>query len=168
MRVITTVSLVALIAFAIPTTGIPGQAIVAPADTLSDARRMSAIAKLPPRATVRAYSDGVLTEGKVTQTRRDTLWLSSRSALATGLPIQNIDSLWTGHHSAGKGALIGAAVGAAALGGLMLAYSGSCGSDCPDTATPYVVAALVVGGGGGGLLGGVIGAIMRHWERRYP
>lgn len=165
MRVITTVSLVALIAFAIPNADIPGQAIVAPADTLSDARRMSAIAKLPPRATVRAYSDGVLTEGKVTQTRRDTLWLLSRSALATGLPIQNIDSLWTGHHSAGKGALIGAIVGAAALGGLVLAYAADC-SDCTD-AGPYVVAGLLVGGGGGGLLGAVIGAITRHWERRY-
>jgi hypothetical protein len=168
VRVITTVSLVALIGFAIPTADIAGQANVAPANTLSDARLMSAIAKLHPRATVRAYSDGVLMEGKVTQTQRDTLWLSSRSGLATGLPIQNIDSLWTGHHSAGKGALIGAVVGAAAVGGLMLAYAGSCGSDCPDTATPYVVAGVVVGGGGGGLLGAVIGAIVRHWERRYP
>lgn len=173
MRTYATSSLVLLLVLAVPTTHLPGQTIAGAADTpaISDARLLSAIARLQPRVGVRASSAGVLTEGQFARTQRDTLWLSTPKAVMIGVPVRNLDSLWTRERSVGKGALIGTAVGAAAVSGLFLALvNGLCdsASGCGDDYPLAIAYGVGIGGSGGAVVGAGIGALVRHWQRRHP
>lgn len=173
MRTCTTASLLLLFGLAIATSRLPGQTIagVAATSTISRARLDSAIARLQPRATIRAYSYGVLEEGKFTQTQHDTLWLSSSKSVMTGLPIRNVDSLWTRQRSTGRGAIIGGAAGAAVVSGFFfLLVNGLCESSngCSDDYPLALAYGVAIGGSGGALVGAGIGTLVRHWQRRYP
>jgi len=108
MRPFLAYSLVLLLAAAVPIAGLPGQTIAQAADT---SELSAAIARLQPRATIRAYSNGVLSEGQFNQTRNGTLWLTSSKGIPSDLPLFNLDSLFERYDAERKGAFIGGAVG---------------------------------------------------------
>ena len=103
--------------------------------------------------------------------------LSSDSLVVTSGDIQQrialvaIDTIWVRKAYTGRGALIGAGVGATALTALgILFVIGLCDSttDCSDDYPEVVVLGVAAGGGVGALLGAGVGALASRWVRRYP
>ena len=166
MRACLASSFVLLLTFAVLIASLPGQAIAQAADT---SELSAAIARLQPRATIRAYSNGVLSEGPFNQTRNGTLWLTSSKGITSDLPLFNVDSLFERYDAERKGAFVGGAVGAIAVSGLFIwVIDGLCETRSGCDHTRAIVAGGPIGFAAGAIVGAMLGTNFRHWQRRYP
>ena len=79
--------------------------------------------------------------------------------------------MWKQGRSAGTGALIGAGIGALAVGGFgVFLVEALCdtGDGCHGDRLPAALYGGAIGGAGGGLVGAAIGALVKRWVRIYP
>lgn len=121
-------------------------------------------------ATVRVTTDGTTSEGKVSEIRGDSLWLSSKGS-RIGISMSTVDSAWTLERRWGKGAVIGAITGGVVLGALVgLAYQGFCESSvCPvSEAVGPALLGGVMGAASGMAIGAGAGWLVKGWKRRLP
>jgi hypothetical protein len=166
MRACLASSFVLLLTLAVSIAGLPRRAIAQAADT---SELSAAIARLQPQATIRAYSNGVLSEGQFNQTRNGTLWLTSSKGITSGLPLFNVDSLFERYDAETKGAFIGGAVGAIIVSFLFIGVVDAlCEGGSPCDHTRAILAGVPVGFGAGAIVGAILGTTFRHWQRRYP
>ena len=137
-------------------------------DTLSPAQRAGlALARLGAGQHVRIRaSGGGLVEGWVVSSSPNLVTLRTDGSRIE-VPAPGVDSLWVRRGSAGRGALIGGAVGGI---GLALVGAASCHGGRANEAPPGVCVAygLVVGGAGGALVGALIGTAFPKWRLRVP
>jgi hypothetical protein len=137
-------------------------------DTLSAAQRAgAALARLGAGQRVRIVGSEVgFVFGSVLSASPTFVTLRTDSATIE-VPARRVDSLWVreGTH-AGRGALIGGAVGAAFLGAV---FSGLCQprEGCTNRGVA-ILAGAVVGAVPGSLLGALIGLAVPKWQRRIP
>lgn len=99
-------------------------------------------------------------------------WFLARTGgSAAPMPFTTIEEMWKRGRAAGTGALIGAGIGAAAVGGFgVFLASALCdtGDGCRDDQIGVGLTGGVVGAVGGGLVGAIIGAAVTRWVRIYP
>lgn len=137
----------------------------------SDAPRLDAPGagwtRLAPGTRVRVSAPGVLAPqftGTVLEHGRDTLRVSGEGGIPVAIPVAAINTLERGtSHARGRGARVGAGVGALIAGGTLgLLASTDPESDAGD--------ALVQGLGGGAFWGAVIGALVGadDWKAVQP
>lgn len=121
-------------------------------------------------ATMRVKTAGKTSEGKVSEIRGDSLWLSS-TASRVGLSMQTVDSAWTLERQPGKGMAIGAIAGGVLFGGFIgIVYYGLCDStNCrvSESIGPALVGGLV-GAVGGAVIGAGAGSLVKRWKRWLP
>lgn len=137
-------------------------------DTVSAAQRAgAALARLGVGQRVRIVGSEVgFVFGSVLSASPTFVTLRTDSATIE-VPARRVDSLWVreGTH-AGRGALIGGAVGAAFFGGVL---GGLCQprEGCTNRGVA-MLAGAVVGAVPGGLLGALIGLAVPKWQLRLP
>ncbi len=129
-------------------------------DTLSTAQRAGvALARLGAGQRVRIRASGVgLVEGWVVSSSPNLVTLRTNGSRIE-VPAPGVDSLWVrGGSHAGKGALIGGAVGGIGLGALAAAVVSGRRADCPNCKPgAFFAGGLLVGGAVGALVGALIG-----------
>ncbi|HVF39310.1 MAG TPA: hypothetical protein VM939_05370, partial [Gemmatimonadaceae bacterium] len=76
----------------------------------------AALGKLQPGIEIRARSGAIITAGRFVRSTGDSLWISQSNASTTSFRYGAIDGLWSSTPAGGRGALIGAALGALAVG----------------------------------------------------
>jgi hypothetical protein len=90
---------------------------------------------------------------------------------STPVPFTTIEEMWKQGRSAGRGALIGAGIGAALVGGFgVFLASALCESSdgCRGDQVGVGLYGAAMGAAGGGLLGAGLGALVRRWVHIYP
>ncbi len=139
-------------------------------DTLSPAQRAGvALARLGARQRVRIVTrDSEFVEGSVMAASPNLLRLRTDGTLMD-LPASRVDSLWvrSGSH-AGRGALIGGALGGIGMAALAAATTTSSSVCFRCNAGTFLAPAVVVGVAGGALVGALIGAAVPKWQLRVP
>src|SRR5687767_8720126 len=133
-----------------------------------------AIQRLSPQSHIRARSGDSVIEGRLRGISRDTLWITQFESPEAGLPLRNVDAIWTRENSIARGALGGGLLGALFLGALVGAVESSLDKafcepvDCTKTSGSSVAVAAAVGGFGGAVVGMLIGRNIKRWQSRYP
>jgi hypothetical protein len=139
--------------------------------SVADGRLLARVAALRSGALVAVRDSGGRVEGRVEGTAGDTLLLRPAGRAVARTPLAAVDALWVAGSGTKRGALIGGALGAAALATLgVLFVSGMCDQPggCSDEYPRVVAVSGAVGGAAGGLLGAGIGSFFRSWRRVYP
>lgn len=122
--------------------------------------------RLKPGTTLRVETTSLTRiEGRLLRTTGDTLFLSAQGS-ETVVPLPDLHVLWHRGRATKTGAIVGGLVGAVGLSILFQALSGL--SDEPGAGGSPVLWGVALGGAGGALVGGVIGAAIPKWHRRYP
>ena len=134
-------------------------------DSLAIVQRTQALSRLADGQRVRIRAGGIgWVDGRVVS--RSPMLVTVRSESSTvEVPAARIDSLWTHGTRAGKGALIGGAVGALSFGAIAAMI---CPRECDASSGTAAVGAGAFGAVLGGAVGAVIGAIVPHWRLRIP
>lgn len=94
-----------------------------------------------------------------------------RSSREQVVPFAAVDSLWVRQRGSGRGATMGALVGALAMGGAgVLLSQGLCETEdgCVSETVMLGAGGAATGGTIGALLGAVAGYATRTWRRIYP
>jgi len=150
-----------------------------PPDTASGpraARVRAALAQVPPGEQVRVapLPAGLPPSFRLHEVMRDTLVLRTNvSGERFRLALADVEQVDVRSGSqAGKGARIGAGVGAAALGALSALFIRAL-CDIPDCSFGRdewngVLAGAALGGAGGALLGAGIGSLVPRWRQLVP
>lgn len=103
-------------------------------------------------------------DGQFLRATADTLSLSVQGS-PTLVPLRDVQALWQRGRATKTGAIVGGIVGAI---GVSLFVEFLRGLADEPSSSDITVASGVVGGAGGALVGGVIGAAIPKWHRRYP
>jgi hypothetical protein len=116
--------------------------------------------------TVRVSAYGTRIQGSWRQLTTDSVAVAERRLALTA-----VDTLWISRRAIGRGARIGALVGAGALG--LFGYwfaSGFCyvGTSCVGENAVVAGAGVLVGAAGGALIGAGIGATTVEWRIAFP
>lgn len=122
--------------------------------------------RLKPGATLRVETTSLTRiDGRLLRATGDTLFLSAQGSEAV-VPLSDLHALWQRGRATKTGAIVGGVVGAVGLTILFEALSGL--SEEPSSSGSTVFWGVALGGAGGALVGGVIGAAIPRWHRRYP
>lgn len=160
--------------FAVPLAGLLALATALPAqkpDTLSAAQRAGlALARLGAGQRVRVHARGLgRAQGYIVSNSPNFLMLATDGSQIE-IPAPSIDSLWVpGHSHAGRGAVMGGAIGGFTVAILVagihgqLCAQGPCGSDLGA-----FLAGFVYGAGGGAAIGAAVGLFVWEWQLRVP
>jgi hypothetical protein len=110
-------------------------------------------------------------QGQLLAAQNDSLFISAGQS-KSGIPNTAIQTLWTRGRSTKTGAIIGGTLGAIGVGAYVSLLCGLAGSEDDVAGNEGLVWDCALFGGltgaaGGGLLGGVIGAAIPKWHRRY-
>lgn len=118
-----------------------------------------------PAATVRITGTRVpMTQGTCRVLGSDSLVLMSQGTQQR-IALIAVDTIWVREGNTGRGALIGAGVGAAVFG---IATVGALCHSADGCYSRAVLLGVAVGGGIGAILGAGVGALAPSWLRRYP
>jgi len=147
----------------------PAASTNVPATQLGD-RAVEAIRGLRLGATVRVMTARVSSEGKLSEIRGDSIWLSSTGS-RIGLSIHHVDSAWTRERQTTFGGTVGAVAGGVLLGGYLgMLVSALCdrpNCSARDAIGPAMLGGLV-GAVGGTLIGSGAGFLVKRWKRQVP
>lgn len=155
-----------------PRTEASAQSTAFPADSAAIVR--GAIMKLHPQSGVRVRSRESVTDGRFAGSAGDTLWIAHAGGHSIGVPIAQIDRIWSRQRNGALGALAGGVLGALFVGayGSLVddVVGGLCNPDyCEKTdGGSSAAAGAIVGGLGGGVVGFIIGRTTSRWQSRHP
>lgn len=138
------------------------------ADRIREVER--AAQRLNPGSPTRVRTRTETIQGQFSTATAESIILA-RGEATTPVPLTTIEEIWKRGRSAGTGALVGAGIGAVAVGGFgVFLVDALCetGDGCRDDKLGVGAYGAVIGALGGGLLGAGIGALVKRWVRIYP
>jgi len=122
--------------------------------------------RLKPSANLRIETASLKRiDGRFLRATSDTLFLSAQGSEAA-MPLRDVRVLWQRGRAVKTGAIVGFVVGAIGTSALFSAISGL-GEDGNNHGSP-VVWGIALGGAGGIVVGGLVGAAIPKWHRRFP
>ena len=139
-----------------------------PADRAAEVERVAR--RLNPGRTTQIRTDRETIRGQFSGVSNEGVILA-RAGGSAPIPFTTIEEMWKQGRSAGTGALIGAGVGAIAVGGFGVFLAGALcetGDGCNDDKITVALFGAAIGGAGGGLIGAAVGALVKRWVRIYP
>ena len=133
-----------------------------------------ALESLPPRAQIRAISNGVSIRGRFLGISADTIRIATATDASVTLPFATVSELSTRETRGGRMAIVGAVFGALFVGTLAHTVESSIDAvlceplacEKQDNASSTALG-ILVGGAAGGAAGFAIGRTMVRWRVRY-
>lgn len=138
-------------------------------DSVSRAQR--AVQRLSPGSELRVRAPNKVVEGLFQGTSAEGVILARDGGGTAPIPFTTIEEMWKRGRAAGTGALIGAGIGAAVVGGFGVFLAGALcenSNGCGGDQVGVGLTGAAIGGVGGGLIGAIVGAAVTRWVRIYP
>lgn len=132
---------------------------------------VSALGRQAGSTRIRVSHEQTETEGTFSRSTESALVVSNDNGSDSAIRFDAIDGVWMQKRSAGRGAKIGATIGAIGFGGLIvLAVNGMCESSngCGGDAFAGALLGGAVGAAGGGIIGGTLGLLVKRWVPIAP